>query len=398
MGVIFSDDRLRAMYAGGRADVTARRFSRLWAAVFRLGLTPRRWVTLEVAGRRSGRVTRFPLGMADWNGQQYLVPMLGENCNWVQNVRAAGGVATLRRRGALRCRLVEVPVSERPPIIKRYLEQVPGARPHIPVDRRAPVAEFEAIAERYPVFRVVPAASAPGLASPARRRAPAERVRRRHWRRWILGGAVVLVVLIAAAAGLVFKLQPSPAPLALPAGAAAAPAGPLDGSWEVAPGSLAGFRVRESALGMSNDTVGRTSGVSGTVVISGDTVTSATIRVNLATVKVGGKQQPQFSESLAIAAHPLAVLTLTRPVNLSPAFASGAPLTVTADADFAMHGASHAVPVTFSARRDGPALQAAGSIPVAFSEWGIRGPAGFGFIASLANHGSAEFFLVLHRS
>ncbi len=126
----FSDDELRAMYSRGRAGATARRFAHLWAAVFALGLTPKRWVTLEVAGRRSGRAVRFPLGMADWDGRWYLVPMLGERCNWVQNVRAPGGRATLRHRRAVACRLVEVPVSERPPIIKRYLEEVPGARPH----------------------------------------------------------------------------------------------------------------------------------------------------------------------------------------------------------------------------------------------------------------------------
>jgi hypothetical protein len=152
----YSDDRLRAMYAGNRADATARRFARLWAAVFALGLLPRRWITLEVAGRRSGRTVRFPLGMADWHGQWYLVPMLGDQCNWVRNVRAAGGRATIRRRRPVGCRLVEVPVSERPAIIQRYLEQVPGARPHIPVDRHAPLADFEAIAPRYPVFRVIP--------------------------------------------------------------------------------------------------------------------------------------------------------------------------------------------------------------------------------------------------
>ncbi len=93
-----SDERLRAMYPGGRADQRARRFARLWAAVFGLGLMPRRWVTLEVAGRRSGQVTRFPLGMAGRNGQWYLVPMLGEQCNWAKNVRAAGGQVSLRRR------------------------------------------------------------------------------------------------------------------------------------------------------------------------------------------------------------------------------------------------------------------------------------------------------------
>jgi hypothetical protein len=149
-----SDDDLRAMYAGGRGNATARRFARLWAAVFGAGLLPRRWVTLEVAGRRTGRTTRFPLGMADWRGDWYLVPMLGEDCQWVRNVRAAGGYATLRHGRARACRLVEVPVAQRAPILRRYLEKVPGARPHVPVDRRAPLADFAAIAARYPAFRV----------------------------------------------------------------------------------------------------------------------------------------------------------------------------------------------------------------------------------------------------
>jgi hypothetical protein len=165
--LIISDGRLRAMYAGGRGNAAARRFARLWASVFGLGLQPRRWVTLEVAGRRSGRVVRFPLGMADWNGQWYLVSMLGEGCNWVQNVRAAGGRAVLRRRRAVTCRLAEVPVAERPAIIKRYLQTVPGGRPHIPVSPTAFLADFEAVAPRYPVFRVIPVDGQ--LPSPGRR-------------------------------------------------------------------------------------------------------------------------------------------------------------------------------------------------------------------------------------
>ena len=128
--LIISERRLRAMYAGGRGNPAARRFARLWASVFGLGLQPRRWVTLEVTGRRSGRVARFPLGMADWHGQWYLVSMLGEGCNWVQNVRAADGRAVLRRRRTVTCQLAEVPVAERPAIIRRYLEKVPGGRPH----------------------------------------------------------------------------------------------------------------------------------------------------------------------------------------------------------------------------------------------------------------------------
>ncbi len=381
----YGDDSLRAMYRGGRADATARRLARMWAAVFGLGLAPRRWVTLEVAGRRSGRVARFPLGMADRDGQWYLVPMLGEQCNWVRNVRAAGGRATLRHRRAVACRLVEVPVSERAPIIKHYLEQVPGARPHIPVDRRAPVADFEAIAPRYPVFRVVP------LARPGR---PA---RKRHWWRWIVASVVALILLVVLAVGLFIKLQPSPAPLALPQGAARPPAGPVSGTWNVTAGSVAGFRVQESALGFSNDVVGRTDGVTGAITVSDGRVTAATFRIDLATVTVNGKTQPEFARSLDTARHPVATFTLARAVTLGPAFASGATVTVTGIGHLSLRGVSHLVTFTITGRRDGTALEAAGSIPVTFSAWGIRGPAGLPFLGSLANHGVAEFLIVLRR-
>ena len=149
------EGQLRAMYAGGRGNATARRYARFWNWVLPLGLFPKRWVTLEVAGRKSGRATRFPLGMADIADQWYLVSMLGE-CNWVLNVRAASGEAVLWRRGPHRVSLVLVPVDARPSVIKRYLEKVPGARPHVPIDRHEPVEAFAAIAASIPVFRVVP--------------------------------------------------------------------------------------------------------------------------------------------------------------------------------------------------------------------------------------------------
>lgn len=161
MGLLFSEERLRAMYRGGRGDATARRLAHLWAVVLGLGLLPRRWVTLEVPGRRSGRRTRFPLGMADWDGEWYLVSMLGWECNWVRNVRAAHGRVTLRHGRPMACELIEVPVDERPPILRRYLQKVPGARPHMPIDPQASLADFEALSSNYPVFKVVRLAGEP---------------------------------------------------------------------------------------------------------------------------------------------------------------------------------------------------------------------------------------------
>jgi hypothetical protein len=40
-------------------------------------------------------------------------------------------------------------------VLKAYLQRAPGARPHLPIDKDAPLAEFEQVSPQYPVFRVV---------------------------------------------------------------------------------------------------------------------------------------------------------------------------------------------------------------------------------------------------
>jgi polyisoprenoid-binding protein YceI len=228
-------------------------------------------------------------------------------------------------------------------------------------------------------------------------RDPRRPPRKRHWWRWILASVIVLVVVVVAAIGLFIKLQPTLSPLALPTAAAKAPVGLLDGTWDVAGGSVAGFRVQESFAGFSNDVVGRTSAVTGGVTIANGQVSRATFRVDLTTIKVGGKSQPQFAKSLDTQDHPSATFTLTHPITLNHAFASGSTVTTTATGQLAMHGTSRLVTFTISARHDGALMQAAGAIPIEFSDWGIDRPQGYGSLASLADHGVAEFLLVLDR-
>jgi hypothetical protein len=78
--------------------------------------------------RRTGRVTSFPVVVAECDGELYLVAMLGERSNWVANVRAAGGRAVLRHGASERMLLDEVEPEARPPILLRYLELDPGGR------------------------------------------------------------------------------------------------------------------------------------------------------------------------------------------------------------------------------------------------------------------------------
>ncbi len=142
------------LYRGQRPNWIARIMNRASVLVASLGLTPNYMETLEVTGRRSGRLYSLPVVIAIVNGERYLVSMLGENVHWVENVRAAGGRAALRNRSREEIRLEEVPTDRRAPILKAYLQRAPGARPHVPVDKDAPLAEFEKIAPAFPVFRV----------------------------------------------------------------------------------------------------------------------------------------------------------------------------------------------------------------------------------------------------
>jgi len=146
----------RWFYRDGHPNRVARTLDRGTAALYELGVAPNYLVTLEVTGRRSRRTIALPLVMAVVGGERYLVSMLGQNANWVRNVRAAGGDAVLRHGRREEVRLEEVAVDRRAPVLKTYLKRAPNARAHLPVGKDAPLAEFERVSPGFPVFRVVP--------------------------------------------------------------------------------------------------------------------------------------------------------------------------------------------------------------------------------------------------
>lgn len=148
-------DLLRWMYRGHRPNRIAKILNSASAAIATLGITHNIMVTLEVTGRKSGRTVSLPVVVAVVDGERYLVSMLGEHVNWVHNVRAAGGRAVLRSGRREEVHLEDVPADQRAPILQAYLQRAPGARPHVPVNKDAPLAEFAKIATAFPVFRVV---------------------------------------------------------------------------------------------------------------------------------------------------------------------------------------------------------------------------------------------------
>ena len=54
-------------------------------------------------------------------------------------------------------RLEEVVAPDlRAPVLKAYLRRASNAGAHVPIDKDAPLAEFERVAPGFPVFRIVP--------------------------------------------------------------------------------------------------------------------------------------------------------------------------------------------------------------------------------------------------
>ena len=89
---------------------------------------------LVAAGRRTGKTVSFPVVVARYQGERYLVSMLGEGTSWVGHVRAAGGRAVLRPRWRS-SRFEEVGRVSAPPSCAATLS-APGARSHIPAGRQ----------------------------------------------------------------------------------------------------------------------------------------------------------------------------------------------------------------------------------------------------------------------
>jgi len=225
---------------------------------------------------------------------------------------------------------------------------------------------------------------------------------RQHWTRWLVGSALVVVLVLVAGPFVYFHFIEGSAPsrfhLTRPSRSAGAATVPLDGTWKVGPGSQAGYRVEEILFGQSNTAVGRTTAVTGQLTIGGSQVSASAVVVDLTQVTSDQSQRDhQFQGRIMdVAMYPTATFTLTSPVALKPVPADGVTITVAATGTLTMHGSTHPATVDLQARRSGNTIQASGSIPVTFSTWNIPNPS-FG-PASTGDTGLIEFLLSYARS
>jgi len=227
----------------------------------------------------------------------------------------------------------------------------------------------------------------------------------KRWKWWVLGAvaAVAIGVVGGPYVYIHFIEGPAPAPLTISTStpstdpsASTAPTGSVDGTWNITQGSIVGYRVKEVLFGQSNTAVGRTSAITGTVEITGTTVSSASFTVDMTTVSSDrSRRDGQFQGRIMdTASFPIATFTLTQPIKLGTLPASGVRATASAVGNLTMHGVTKSVTVTLVGARTGNTVQVSGSVAITFADWNISNPS-FPPTVTTEDHGTLEFLLNL---
>lgn len=129
--------------------------NRAVGALVRLGLGPAHMRILEVRGRTSGKLHALPVDLLVEQGKLYLVAPRGYT-QWVRNAEASGDI-TLRRGGcAERYWLRVLTDTEKPPVLKAYLDRFRReVQRYFPVPAGSPVERFSPLAPRYPAYELL---------------------------------------------------------------------------------------------------------------------------------------------------------------------------------------------------------------------------------------------------
>lgn len=194
------------------------------------------------------------------------------------------------------------------------------------------------------------------------------------------------VIVGDAAAAPTLDAQPS----------ASGAAADLNGQWVIGPGSYAGYRVDEVLNGTDVTVVGRTEQVTGDLSVSKDTLDSAQITVEVASIATDAAGRDDYFRSTTMNAeqYPTATFKLSEPVDLSGLGTDDDKVAVAGELTLA--GATKPVTLELDAAVDQDSGQAVGQIPVTFADFGIEAPS-LGFV-KVQPQGTIEFSLNLDRS
>src|SRR5437773_8591497 len=151
-------------------------------------------------------------------------------------------------------------------------------------------------------------------------------------KRWLIVGAAVVVALVVGGPFFYTHVIEGKAPKKLslssrtsgtassdPSDSGSGSSASVDGTWKVASGSQAGYRVNEVLFGQTHEAVGRTSSITGQLTLSGTTVNAGPFVVDMTSVSSDqDRRDRQFQgRIMTTATYPTATFKVSKPIQLA---------------------------------------------------------------------------------
>ncbi len=231
----------------------------------------------------------------------------------------------------------------------------------------------------------------------------------------VIGGGVA--ALVAAVLVIYFVIFPtsSPKPFSLKdtstgttaSTSAVRPASvsTLAGTWKIAAGSLAGYRVREKLafLPAQSDAVGRTSHITGSATFaesSGNvTISAASFDIAVNTLRSDRSMRDEKIHEIGLESdrYPTSTFVLSKPVTLPASSIDGKVDRVPVMGVIEIHGTSRTETLPVEMTVSGSTFEAVGSLTFPWSEFGMTAPSVGGFV-NVTGKATLEFDLHMRRA
>lgn len=241
--------------------------------------------------------------------------------------------------------------------------------------------------------------------------------------------AALLVVLVGLAGWYFFIRDDAPPPLTLAAAVATttipppeleapatAPPGPAEASVTAAPdaavrdsgdpwtidqlGTIVGYRIEEELARIGGNTaVGRTSQVTGSLVLEDASITEMSVTVDMTTLESDDRRRDRQLRTRGLQTNefPEATFTLDEVIDIGALPAIGVEISETTSGTLTLHGVSRTVMVEIKAQLiDASMIVVVGSVEVALTDYEIEPPTGLG-VLTVADVGAFEFQLTFRR-
>jgi polyisoprenoid-binding protein YceI len=185
---------------------------------------------------------------------------------------------------------------------------------------------------------------------------------------------------------------------------AAAPTGDLAGTWTVADGSVAGYRVREklAQLPAPSDAVGRSGAITGQVTMADRggaySAENANFTVDVSQLKSDQDKRDNKIRSIGLETDkfPQATFAAPGPISIPEDAVKGSAATVDAEGSLMLHGQTKKVKIPLQIQRNGAQIKIVGTYQFAWADFGMSAPNLAPFV-SVTGNPTLEFSLLMSK-